>query len=245
MGLLYFQVPDLDPNSDGLPSAGLQLRGAQAMADCARLRRLLGLPDAADPAYPQTCAALAAWQHNHGLISDGVVGPLTWALLGRQSARIASPRDWLARLPPERLCALFPVTPRSNLQIHAPYVLAALDAAGFGPARRMGKMMCAMALALIRAQAEGFEPVAEVPTRSNTAPGAAPFSRYEAATGMGQSLGNTQHGDGERFKGRGFVALTGRAAYGAAGAVVGLPLQRLPFLAKAPEVAAVLLVRST
>lgn len=57
-----------------------------------------------------------------------------------------------------------------------------------------------------------------------------------------KDLGNNQPGDGRRFKGRGFIQLTGRANYRAAGADLGLPLEANPDLALSPEVAASLAV---
>jgi len=42
---------------------------------------------------------------------------------------------------------------------------------------------------------------------------AAYFSKYDPGTNIGISLGNSQAGDGARFKGRGFVQLTGRYNY--------------------------------
>jgi predicted chitinase len=46
-----------------------------------------------------------------------------------------------------------------------------------------------------------------------------------------KDLGNTQPGDGKRFKGRGFIQLTGRANYAAAGKALGLDLVKHPELA--------------
>lgn len=50
-----------------------------------------------------------------------------------------------------------------------------------------------------------------------------------------RDLGNTQPGDGERFKGRGYIQLTGRANYAAAGRALGLDLVNHPELASRPE----------
>lgn len=51
-----------------------------------------------------------------------------------------------------------------------------------------------------------------------------------------RDLGNTQPGDGRRYKGRGPIQLTGRSNYRAAGAALGLPLEEMPELAAEPDV---------
>lgn len=43
-----------------------------------------------------------------------------------------------------------------------------------------------------------------------------------------KDLGNTEAGDGVRYKGRGCLQLTGRANYAAAGKALGLPLEQNP-----------------
>lgn len=55
-------------------------------------------------------------------------------------------------------------------------------------------------------------------------------------------LGNTEPGDGPRYKGRGFVQITGRANYRTYGRLIGVDLEADPDLALSPEIAARILV---
>lgn len=51
-------------------------------------------------------------------------------------------------------------------------------------------------------------------------------------------LGNTQVGDGEKYKGRGYLQITGRYNYAQAGKALGLPLEDRPELLERPDIAA-------
>jgi len=53
-----------------------------------------------------------------------------------------------------------------------------------------------------------------------------------------KELGNTRPGDGARYKGRGYLQLTGRENYRKAGEALGLPLEKHPELVEKPEIAA-------
>jgi predicted chitinase len=53
-----------------------------------------------------------------------------------------------------------------------------------------------------------------------------------------KTLGNKVKGDGARYKGRGYIQLTGRYNYKKAGEALGLPLEAKPELVEKPDVAA-------
>jgi predicted chitinase len=53
-----------------------------------------------------------------------------------------------------------------------------------------------------------------------------------------KALGNTQAGDGAKYKGRGFIQITGKANYTNAGQALGIDLVNSPELAARPDVAA-------
>ena len=66
------------------------------------------------------------------------------------------------------------------------------------------------------------------------------FKRYDPkhAPRTAQKLGNVKAGDGERFRGRGFIQLTGRDNYRAASQALGVDLIKNPDLAARPDIAA-------
>ena len=178
-----------------------------------------------------TESAARHWQAGIGIIADGVVGPHCLTLLG---LRTSSP--FAVELSASAVQRLFPATKPSNIVRYLPYVAAALAVAELTDR----PMICA-ALGTIRAESEGFLPIAEFPSQFNTKPGLAPFSAYDSSEKIGKNLGNTQPGDGARFRGRGFVQLTGRDNYSRYGQALGIDLVDNADLANAPEVASLLL----
>jgi predicted chitinase len=90
-------------------------------------------------------------------------------------------------------------------------------------------------IATIATEVPNFSPINELQSRANTH--SAPFDVYEKS----KSLGNTQPGDGARFRGRGFVQITGRENYTNAGKAVGVNLLSDPDKANEPETSAKIL----
>jgi predicted chitinase len=171
-----------------------------------------------------TEAAVRNWQSGVGLIADGIIGPHCLTLLG---LRIRKPLEIVPDLAAVR--RLFPQTKPSNIARYLPYVTCALEAYDL-----VQRSMVLAALGTIRAETAGFLPISEYPSRFNTPAGKPAFSAYDGR------MGNLP-GEGEKFRGRGFVQLTGKNNYARFGAAIGLDLVANPDWANAPEVAAVLL----
>ena len=133
-------------------------------------------------------------------------------------------------LTPAQIAPAFPGAKLANIEQYWPYVRDALQAD-----QLIGGRIVAYALGTIAAESAGFEPISECPSKWNTIH--APFDRYEHRG----ALGNVQPGDGARFKGRGFVQLTGRANYRRYGERIGVDLEADPSQANDPRYAAQLL----
>ena len=112
--------------------------------------------------------------------------------------------------------------PLKNVQENWPHLEAALAAAGITGRND------ALAILAISARESAMTPILE-------------FASGEAYEGR-QNLGNTQPGDGPRYKGRGYIQLTGRANYAYFGKKLGLDLVGNPDLALRADVAARIVV---
>jgi peptidoglycan L-alanyl-D-glutamate endopeptidase CwlK len=212
-------------------SLSVGMSGPNVQTLQASLRAAGFAPGAEDGNFgPATEAALLAFQQSQGLLPDGVVGARTAAALRLPGA----PADQPA-MPPftvDIVSKMFPATPLPPIARNLPLVLAALEAAGL-----TWPPIVLAAIATIRAEAEGFEPIDEFISRYNTSPGGKPFDLYDNR----RDLGNLGPPDGAAFKGRGFVQLTGRSNYQKFGEKLGVPLATTPELANEPDIAARLL----
>lgn len=109
--------------------------------------------------------------------------------------------------------------PRHNVELYWPEVLHALDKNNIGQ-----KLVQIGAVATIATEVPRFAPISEH----------ADGSAYEGRI----DLGNTQPGDGRRYKGRGFIQLTGRSNYSYYGHQLGVDLEGEPDRALEPGIAA-------
>lgn len=174
--------------------------------------------------------AVLAFQRSEGLLADGVAGPRTQAALGLvDDNTLPDATTGMSVQVASRMC---PGAQLDNIHANLPVVLASLVTH-----RLADRTMVLMAVSTIRAETAGFVPIGEGRSKFNTSPGGRAFDLYDHRS----DLGNLGAPDGERFRGRGFVQLTGRHNYQHYGERLGIDLVANPELANASDVAADLL----
>lgn len=183
-----------------------------------------------------TLAAVMAFQRSEGLAPTGRVDAQTIAMLNAPQAPPPQGGAAAAGMPAVTVAIAAKMLPGAllgNIKSNLPIVLDALQQLGLTSAP-----VVLGALATIRAETAGFVPIGEFVSRFNTSPSGHPFDLYDNR----KDLGNRGAPDGARYKGRGFVQLTGRFNYNKFGPVIGeSDLEDVPDKANDARIAAKLL----
>lgn len=166
------------------------LKRGSSGEDVKKLQIKLGLtPDAGIAQFgPKTEAAVKAWQKANGLKDDGIVGDATWSKMFGINDQITDAVTQVAGLDLDKLKDKVP---------HGVLEELSKIAESFGITNN---------LRLAHFLAQCAHESGSWKYRVELASGKA----YEGR----KDLGNTEVGDGVRFKGRGYIQLTGRANYG-------------------------------
>lgn len=126
-----------------------------------------------------------------------------------------------------QLQKVMPALPAAKRQLYLPHLNAAMRANGIGTTA----LRTAAFVAQLAHESGEFRWMQEIwgPTPAQL--------RYEPPADLARRLGNTEPGDGERFKGRGPIQITGRFNYAKYGQLLERDLIAEPALAAAPELA--------
>ena len=126
-----------------------------------------------------------------------------------------------------QLQKIMPALAAAKRQLYLPHLNAAMRASGIGTTM----LRTAAFVAQLAHESGEFRWMEE-----SWGPTAAQL-RYEPPDALALRLGNTESGDGKRFKGRGPIQITGRFNYAKYGQLLGRDLLADPALAAAPELA--------
>jgi putative chitinase len=194
------------------------------------MQQKLGIEPAVTNFGPKTEAAVKAWQAAHGLDADGIVGDKTWAMIMAEGQSVPAPvetpitpvgglkLDKLRGHIPDAVIAMIPDT-AAKFQINTPLRLSHFlaqcghESGGFKATQEN-----------LNYSAKGLAGIFKkyFPTEA----AAASYARQPqkiASKVYGGRMGNgpESSGEGYKFRGRGYIQLTGKENYTAFGKSIG------------------------